>query len=228
MELLLALPALALADSLSYGTLTIPVWLLLEPGRVRGRRVFTYLLTIAAFYFAVGLGLLWSAGWLLPFAIDAAESPAGHVVLLVTGIALVIWSFALDSKGAKAKRANGGGLMAKLAKWRTSDKPVATVAVAAGLIELLTMLPYLVGIGLISSSDASPAAALGLLAGYCLVMVLPALALFGLRAALGSRVEGLLDRINAWMLKHGESALSWVVGILGVVLIVNNLNLVGN
>lgn len=228
MELLLALPALALADSLSYGTLTIPVWLLLEPGRVRGRRVFTYLLTIAAFYFAVGLGLLWSAGWLLPFAIDAAESPAGHLVLLVTGIALVIWSFALDSKGAKAKRANGGGLMAKLGKWRTSDKPVATVAVAAGLIELLTMLPYLVGIGLISSSDASPAAALGLLAGYCLVMVLPALALFGLRAALGSRVEGLLDRINAWMLKHGESALSWVVGILGVVLIVNNLNLVGN
>ncbi len=59
-------------------------------------------------------------------------------------------------------------------------------------------------------------------------MVLPALALFGLRAALGSQVEGLLDRINAWMLKHGESALSWVVGILGVVLIVNNLNLVGN
>lgn len=62
--LLLSLAGLALVDSTSIGTLFIPIWLLLAPGRVSVRRILVYLGTIAAFYFAVGLVLVWAApGW---------------------------------------------------------------------------------------------------------------------------------------------------------------------
>ena len=57
MDLALAasLAALALIDSTSFGTLLIPIWLLLAPGRVRAGRMLVYLGTIAVFYFAVGM-----------------------------------------------------------------------------------------------------------------------------------------------------------------------------
>jgi hypothetical protein len=45
--LLLPLAGLALVDSTSIGTLFIPVWLLLTPGPVNGRRILAYLGTIA-------------------------------------------------------------------------------------------------------------------------------------------------------------------------------------
>ncbi|MEU5675395.1 hypothetical protein ABZ749_34945, partial [Micromonospora sp. NPDC047753] len=58
-ELLLSLAGLALIDSTSIGTLFIPVWLLLAPGPVNVRRILGYLATIAVFYLAVGLLLVW-------------------------------------------------------------------------------------------------------------------------------------------------------------------------
>lgn len=223
---LLSLPVLALIDSLSYGTLTIPVWLMLAPGRLRVGRMLSYLATIGGFYFVVGVLLLWGAESLLPTLGGVLNSDFGRVVLLVVGAALLWWSFALDSKRAKEKRARGEGVMARMSRWRASarDRSIVTLALAAGAIELLTMLPYLAAIGIISHSALAPTLAIGTLAGYCLVMLLPALVLLGARLALGHRADGILTRIDAWMTKHGDSALSWVVGILGVILIVNNLN----
>lgn len=51
------LAGLALLDSLSVGTLVIPVLMLLSP-RVRAGSVLRYLSALAAFYFAIGLVLL--------------------------------------------------------------------------------------------------------------------------------------------------------------------------
>ncbi|MGW3352943.1 hypothetical protein ACWDA3_57460 [Nonomuraea rubra] len=48
--LALALAGLSLLDSTSFGTLLIPVWLLLTPGRLRTGQIFTYLATVALFY----------------------------------------------------------------------------------------------------------------------------------------------------------------------------------
>jgi hypothetical protein len=56
------------------------------------------------------------------------------------------------------------------------------------------------------------------MAAYCLVMVLPALALLGARLVARRAVEPLLERINAWMTKHAASTTAWVVGIVGFLL----------
>ena len=47
--LLGSLAVLALIDSTSFGTLLIPTWLLMHPGRVRAMRMLVFLGTVAAF-----------------------------------------------------------------------------------------------------------------------------------------------------------------------------------
>src|SRR5699024_11553258 len=53
-----SLAVLALVDSTSFGTLLIPIWFLLAPGRVRVGRVLVFLGTVAGFYFLVGIALV--------------------------------------------------------------------------------------------------------------------------------------------------------------------------
>ncbi|MBM4498977.1 hypothetical protein GS469_09700 [Rhodococcus hoagii] len=57
-----ALAVLALTDSLSFGTLLVPVWLLMTPGRVRPHRILLYLGTVAAVYYGIGIALMAAAG----------------------------------------------------------------------------------------------------------------------------------------------------------------------
>src|SRR5690606_874897 len=110
---------LALIDSTSFGTLLIPVWLLMTPGQVRVVRMLVYLGTIVVFYFGVGLLIMFGAdAFFRQFGGVLASTPA-LVVQVVIGVALFALSFAMDSKRAKARAAeraaNGGG---RVSKWR--------------------------------------------------------------------------------------------------------------
>ena len=93
------------------------------------------------------------------------------------------------------------------------------LAVIAGLLELPTMLPYLVAIGVLSNSTLALPAGIGVLAVYCLVMLIPALGLLGLRAALGSRLDSLLQRVSSKMGRFASETLLWVAGIAGFLLL---------
>jgi hypothetical protein len=57
LQIYAALAVLALIDSTSFGTLLIPIWLMLSPGRLRPRRIVLYLAVIGAFYFVLGVAL---------------------------------------------------------------------------------------------------------------------------------------------------------------------------
>nr|WP_244632849.1 hypothetical protein [Aeromicrobium sp. CFBP 8757] len=56
--LLGTLVVLALVDSTSFGTLLIPIWLMLAPGRLRPGRIVVFLATVAGFYLVLGLLLV--------------------------------------------------------------------------------------------------------------------------------------------------------------------------
>ncbi|GIP18915.1 hypothetical protein J40TS1_45570 [Paenibacillus montaniterrae] len=56
-----SLVVLALIDSMSFGTLLIPVWLLMTSRRVRVDRFLIYLLTVVGLYFLFGLIIMFSA-----------------------------------------------------------------------------------------------------------------------------------------------------------------------
>ena len=97
LPLLLSLGVLALLDGLSVGTLLIPVFLLLQPGRVRAGRILLYLATIAAFYLIVGLLFLWGLVNLVDVASDFLASPTGLVIRLLVGGALLITAFVMPT-----------------------------------------------------------------------------------------------------------------------------------
>jgi len=229
LALLGTLGVLALIDSTSFGTLVIPLWLLATPGRLRPGRVLVFLSTVAVFYFAVGLAILWGAGWAFDTVAEVVRSPFGSVLLLGVGIALVVWSYALE-KRAKRQRAERVAVSGRIVRWReravggTGGGVGALVALAltATTVELGSMLPYLGAIGAITASGIEwPLSAL-VLAGYCVVMVAPALVLLAARILAAGHVEPTLGRLEAWLTRNAAETLSWIVGILGVLLIVQS------
>ncbi|NCT92098.1 hypothetical protein GXB85_14215 [Cellulomonas sp. APG4] len=212
---LAVLAALALVDSTSVGTLLVPVWFLTVPGRVRAGRVLAFLATVAAFYLVVGLALAAGAHVLLERAGALAGTPVGSVLQLVVGAALLVGSFFIG----RGRSGSGGG---RVLRWReravTGDgglRAVVVLALVAAGLELATMLPYLGAIGMLTQSDLGPLARTGVLAAYCLVMVLPALVLLGVRLAAHRLVAPALTRLGAWLERTGAETTAWVVGIVG-------------
>ncbi|MGL4746083.1 MAG: GAP family protein [Dermatophilaceae bacterium] len=225
----LGLAGLALADSTSFGTLGIPLVMLVHP-RVRPRMVLLHLAVLAVFYWTLGLVLLVAADRVVALVTDVGESLDGNrtvdVVQLVVGIGMLAGSFWPDTRWAKRRAAEqaarGDGRRASMRERISGDRATAravvTVALIAGLVEAASMLPYLGAVGLITASGVSFPVAAGILAGYVLVMSLPALGLLGARLALADQVGPLLGRLDAWMTRSTSGAVWWVVGIAGVVL----------
>jgi hypothetical protein len=213
---------LALIDSTSFGTLLIPIWLMLAPGRLRKRRILLYLATVAGFYLVVGVVLLTIATAALPQLAELAATPPFLWTQLVVGGALLFASFFM---GRKRKREGPG----RFARWReravtdaaderASILPLMGLAVAAAGVEVASMLPYLVGIGLLSTSEFDGATRLLVLVGYCVVMVGPALLLLGVRAIASRALEAGLGRFSAWMERNAAETTAWIVGIIGFLL----------
>lgn len=100
-----ALLLLALTDSLSFGTLLVPVWLLMAPGKMHPHRILLYLSTVAAVYYGIGIVLMAGGRALLEGATGLLDSPTALVARLAIGVALLILSFALDTKPAQARAA---------------------------------------------------------------------------------------------------------------------------
>ncbi|MEX5719066.1 GAP family protein [Geodermatophilus maliterrae] len=220
---LLALVPLALVDSTSFGTLLVPVWFLLVPGQVRARRLLTFLGTIAGFYLLVGLVLLAGAEALRDGAARLAGSPVLAVLQLVLGATLLV----LGLTTGRRREDDGARRPGRVLRWR--DRAMGAeegggtgvlvgLALGAGVLEVATMLPYLGAVGLLSTSDLTAVQRGAALAGYCLVMVLPALGLLALRVLAARRVEPLLTRVGSWLERSGAETTAWVVGIVGFLL----------
>lgn len=267
-----ALVVLALIDSTSFGTLLIPVWLLMAPGRPRPARLLAYLGTVAGFYLAVGIAVMLGAGALLDRYGDALASRPVMLLQLALGVFLFAISWRFDGKKAEARAAREGAKPGRLVRWRSramgieadaaAESPASTagtttpdgavpgllpgsvptstvaardasllpllgLALGAVALEVGTMLPYLAAIGLLTTSDLGTGTSLGVLAAYCVVMVLPALLLLGGRLAAARFVEPLLARLERWLSKNAADLTGWTLGILGVLLTLNALGRLG-
>lgn len=96
---------------------------------------------------------------------------------------------------------------------------VVLLALLAGLLELPTMLPYLAALGIVSSQGLPMPLGIAALAGYCVVMLLPALVLLGIRVATGDRLDTQLRKLSSKLSKYAAETLAWVVGIVGFLIL---------
>lgn len=265
MDLLSALPLpaalglLALLDGLSVGTLLIPVFFLIAPGRPRVGRIILYLGTITLFYLAVGVLFTLGLVSVVDVGREFLDSTAGQTVLFVVGLGMLGAGILMGVSDARTRKAGatvsgvpeaGDAQAAALARtqpgehpaghsggsgsrrsggrilaWRdrllaphTSRGTVIAVALAAGLVEVATMLPYLIGMTMLANSPMSMSLRIVLLAGYCIVMIVPALVLLAARVAAARAVEGPLQRLAAWLQRTGAENTAWILGIFGFLL----------
>lgn len=251
-ELTLPLIGLALLDSTSFGTLLIPLWLMLAPGRLRPQRVLVFLGTVAGYYLVLGIALLAGAVTLADRLAAFLASPAAAWAQLVLGVGLFVASFAIGRKdraeeqrtvGAEepqpvgvASAAVGGSPRpetpapqpappGRAARWRARAMGEGSgvvalmgLALAAAAVETASMVPYLSAIGLITAADLPMARGALVLAGYCLVMIAPALVLLAVRVVAYRRVRGVLQRLEAWLTRTTAETTAWIIGIVGFLL----------
>lgn len=230
------LVVLALIDSMSFGTLLIPIWLLTAPGRMRTGRILAYLLTVLVAYFGIGLVLTFFVGAAASEFGGALDSEPLLLGQLGLGIALILVSWAMDTKKARARAAEraetGSG---RLLSWRrrimsdegSTSLPLVALAASAVLLELPTMLPYLAAIGIISTQVSHWPPRVAMLLGYCLVMIVPAILLLVARVGGHARLVPVLQRWDAWLTRHAQSTTAWVIGIVGFLLAANAIAALG-
>lgn len=208
---------LALIDSTSFGTLLIPLWLMLTPGPLRAGRILLFLGVVAAIYLALGVALSAGLEQVLQIGNGWVEHPFVIRGQFVLGLGLLIGSFFIGRKKPDSEARPG-----RLLRWR--DRAMAdgagsgtliALAMGAVVLEVATMLPYLGAIGLLSTSSLPLATRAGVLVGYCLVMVAPALVLLLARILLHNKVAAPLQRLATWMQAKAGETTAWIVGIVG-------------
>jgi hypothetical protein len=215
--LLLALPALALVDSTSFGTLLIPVWLM--TGRqLLVRQHLLYLAVVGACYWALGLALAFGLASVWDDLRALLDATPVLVVQLVLGLVLVVFALL-------PRRWRPAGRPGRAARWRdeqlahgASARPLVLLALVAVALEALTMLPYLAAVALIAAADLSGGTTALLLLGYCLVMLLPALVLLAVRRLAARRVEPLLHRLERLAARGGAEGTLWAAFVIGFLL----------
>ncbi|WP_171918941.1 GAP family protein [Glutamicibacter halophytocola] len=235
----LSLVILALIDSTSIGTLVIPLWLLLRGRREAIVKVLVYLGVIAVFYWVVGV--LLRSGLLL---VDPGifEHRFSRVAGLAVGALMIIWALSYrtdaqkEASARKKAKAPAGGpaqglepasesaplprrLRGRVGAALDTRTGLIALALFAGLLELPTMLPYLAAVGVMQGTGWSAGLQLAALAGYCLVMIVPALLLVAARALAGARIELWMQKLGDKAGAYAQETLGWVVGIGGFLLI---------
>src|SRR5690606_25944722 len=140
MELALigTLAVLALIDATSLGTLGVPVFLL--TARTSVNRILLFLGTITGFYFLVGLAIMLGLGALVDAVFtDIVESMGTRgqgIAMIATGGGLYLLSEWIERRRKNQPERS----------WVPSGQKARTfvmLALAAGLIEVATMVPYL-------------------------------------------------------------------------------------
>lgn len=230
---LASLAGLALLDSVSVGTLVIPVLLLLQ-AHLRPGHLAAYLGTVLVFYVGVGMVLLAVADRVRALDVEAFDGPAVDIAQIALAVALLALSEYLTPAKQAARLARetpGSARRSPVVRWQARVLAgdaryrvmIALAMIAAG-IELASMLPYLAAVGIIATNGLPLPTSLALLFAYSAVMIAPAALLAAIRYALGPRAERLLRPLNAWLAQHSASALSWVVGIVAVLLFLDGIS----
>ncbi|MFD2114594.1 GAP family protein [Paenibacillus yanchengensis] len=214
LQLVISVAGLALLDTLSPATIGVTIYLLLTEKKQLLSRLSIYLITVALLYFLTGIALMLGMDMLFTAAATILQNRIISWSTFIIGMILFIMSFYYPEKKQK-----------QLPQPKSKQK-IAMVAlgVTTYAIEVGTAVPYFAAIGLLSTSELAAFQWLPMLAGYNLIMVLPPLILFILHLLLGRTMQRSLEKLQMTLAKHTGSAVSWILCIVGLVLIFNSLD----
>ncbi|MCH7322686.1 GAP family protein [Solibacillus sp. MA9] len=213
-ELILLIGCLALMDTLSPATLGVTVYLLLTDKEKLTKRLLVYLLTVAGFYFAVGVSLMLGLVFLLEIISGVFQNRIVSWTVFIIGAILFITSFYVPTK-------KNSDLPSPKSK---SILSMVALGFTTSLIEVGTAFPYFAAIGIMTTSNLSWMEWSSILAGYNLIMVMPSILLFLFYLLFGRRMQKPLKKLRVKIADNTGSALSWIMCIVGIILIFNSLD----
>ena len=208
LKLAIAIVAIALPDCINPSLIGGDLLLATGPHPRRRTTVFTLAAWMVTFVFgvvfALGLGdlilaVLPKPGPTVKYALIAAAG----LVLVIGGT--VIWvrrtTLVSDDPGEARRAASGSSALFG--------------ATIAG-VELLTAFPYFAAIAMIVGSGVSNPEKLALLALYCIVYMLPLIAIAVIFAVMGKRAEEILRPVGDWLFLHWPVVAGPLTAVLGV------------
>lgn len=214
LELLFTVGGLALLDTLSPATLGVTVYLLLTEKERLISRLMIYLVTVAALYFFVGVAFMLGMDMLLATFSSIFQNRIVSWVMMIIGGILFIASFYYP----KSKKSD---LPRPKSKSKTS---MIALGFTTSLLEMGAAFPYFAAIGLMTTSNLAVLQWLSILAGYNFIMVLPPLIVFSLHLLLGRVMQRPLEKLQIKISKNSGSTISWIMCIVGLILIFNSLD----
>ncbi|MBH0173524.1 GAP family protein [Fictibacillus sp. 23RED33] len=213
-DLLLLIGGLAVLDMLSPATIGVTVYLLLNEKEKRTSRIFIYLVTVAGFYFIVGVSLMLGISTLLESVSNIFQNQTISWTIFLIGAILFIASFYVPQK-------KNADLPTPKSKRLIS---FIILGLSTSLIEVGTAFPYFAAISILSTTNLSSMEWVSILAGYNLIMVLPPLLLYFIYLLFGRWMDKPLKNLRESLVKNSGSALSWIMCIVGIILIFNSLD----
>jgi cytochrome c biogenesis protein CcdA len=203
-----AVVAIALADSVNPSLIGGELFVATGERPRRETVAFTVAALIVTFVFglAIGLGL----GDLILSLVPRPGATVKYALITAAGIVLVgggavVWvrrKALVSSEGSNARR--------------ESHRPAALMGAGIAGLELLTAFPYFAAIALIAGSGVSDAGKLSLLALYCIIYMLPLIAIAVVIAVMGDRAERILKPAGDWLSAHWPLVVAPLTAAFGI------------
>lgn len=220
MHSVVPLIGLALLDSLSIGTLVIPLGLILLWRSVRVPALAAYLITVAAVYFALGVAMLLGFTGLSSYVEQLVDTPVFPWITLVLGAVLAIYGIF----GPDPVKPVPGELPKQLSKpIGTSLPKMIILGLGASLTEAATMLPYIAAMGIISDWDTPMAGQVAAIGVYCVIMIAPAVLLATIALVAGQKVFPRLEKALPRLQYEAKVTLLWIAAIVGIYMVINSV-----
>ncbi|ERS58255.1 hypothetical protein HMPREF1261_01960 [Corynebacterium sp. KPL1818] len=181
----------------------------------------TYLATIATAYCALGIALLLGFDAAVSRLSDVSETDWFRWVTLVLGAGLFVFGvFSPTPKKPAATQTAGAEVPTSRASRLARDASLSAtgmvgIALGAAIVEAATMLPYLGAMGIIQSMSFGFSGKVALIAGYCIIMVLPATLLAVIASAAGPAIFPRLERAIPRLEYEAKVTLLWIAAIVG-------------
>jgi len=208
-DILIYLGGLALLDTLSPTIIGVTLFLVLTDNRNLTSRFLAYLLTVGLLYFSLGIIMMLGLNFIIEAFSNIFQNKIVSWVIFIVGVVLFTASFFIPAN----KKSN-------IPKPKTqSIFSIIIIGITTFIIEAGMALPYFAAIGLLTTTDMPFYQWLPLIAGYNIIMVLPALLLFLGYKLFGKWINPSLVNLRNKISSGSSSALSWMMCIVGVILI---------
>lgn len=213
-ELLLTIGGLALLDMLSPATIGVTVYILLTEKKRVTKRLLLYFMTVASVYVAIGIFFMVGTGFLVNWITNILENKVVSWGVFSLGAIVFTASFFMPEK-----------------KQSNEAKPTSTnmfamipLGLTTSLLEVGTALPYFTAIGMMVTAHVSWMESFLAIIGYNVIMILPPVILLIFYRLFYAWMQRPLKRIHEKLNNQKSSTLSWVMCIVGIILVFSSLD----